>query len=58
MSRLEQNHRATQLIISRIERNIELSHLCRVGQLIRTSALTKRQAQSLINSTKKVSRRA
>lgn len=58
MSRLEQNHREIQFIISRIERNIELSHPCRVGQLIRTSALTKRQAQFLISSTKKVSRHA
>lgn len=48
MNRLERNRQQAAYIIARIERNMEISQLCRAGQLIKTGQFTKQQLQSLI----------
>lgn len=50
MTRLERNRQRAGLIVARIERNIEISHACRAGQLIRAGYFTKQELQALIAS--------
>lgn len=48
MTRLERRRQQIMLIITRIERNMEIAHCCHAGQLIKTGQFTKQQLQSLI----------
>lgn len=50
MTRLERNRQQAAYIIARIERNMEISRLCRVGQLIKTGQFNKQELQALISS--------
>lgn len=50
MTRLERNRQRAAYIIARIERNMEIAHLCRAGQLIKTGRFTKQELQALIAS--------
>lgn len=50
MSRLERNRQQAVAIIARIERNMEITRLCRAGQLIKTGRFTKQELQALIAS--------
>ena len=50
MTRLERNRQQAATIIARIERNMEISRLCRAGQLIRTGQFNKQELQTLISS--------
>ena len=50
MTRLERNRQQAAAIVARIERNIEISQLCRAGQLIKTGQFTKQQLQALISN--------
>jgi len=52
MNRLERNRQAATQIVARIERNMELATVCRVGQLIKTGQFNKQQLQSLIADLK------
>lgn len=50
MTRLERNRQQAAAIVARIERNIEISQLCRAGQLIKTGQFTKQKLQALISN--------
>lgn len=50
MTRLERNHQQAAAIVARIERNMEISQLCRAGQLIKTGLFNKQELQALISS--------
>jgi hypothetical protein len=50
MTRLERNRQQAATIIARIERNMEISQLCRAGQLIKTGQFTKQELQALISN--------
>ena len=52
MNRLERNRQQAAYIITRVERNMEISQLCRAGQLIKTGRFDKQQLQSLIADLK------
>lgn len=52
MTRLERNRQAAAIIVARIERSMELSAICRAGQLIRTGQFNKQKLQSLIADLK------
>lgn len=49
MTRLERNRQQAAAIVTRIERNIEISQLCHAGQLIKTGQFDKRSLQALIS---------
>ena len=48
MTRLERNRQQAAAIVARIERNMEISRLCRAGQLIKTGQFTKQKLQETI----------
>lgn len=50
MTRLERNRQQAATIVARIERNMEISRLCRAGQLIKTGQFTKQELQALISN--------
>lgn len=45
MTRLERNRRQAAAIVARIEQNMEISRLCRAGQLIKTANLANKNCR-------------